>query len=125
MGYYCVIIGSLGVITLGGVTVNGALGSGTMTGIHVGAIVGTSLGNTVVWVLFGFMVLKVCANLLMACNWLSPIVKWVCGTGSFIMCISYLTPLVACYDADNPGMMWRCDKNYTTSTCLSPLVLVV
>ena len=48
MGYSCVIIGSLGVIILGGVTVADTLGGGTVTGTRVGAIVGTSLGNTVV-----------------------------------------------------------------------------
>ena len=68
MGYSCVIIGDLGVITLGGVTVSGTLGGGNVTGTSVGAIFGTYLGNTVVWVFSGCMVLNIFANLLMACN---------------------------------------------------------
>ena len=58
MGYYCVIIGVLGVITLGGVTSADTLGDGTVTGTLVGAMVVHSLGNTVVWVISSFMVLN-------------------------------------------------------------------
>ena len=125
MGSSCVIIGGLGVITLGGVTVNVTLGGVTGIGTRVVAIVGTYLGNTVFWVLSGCMVLKICANLLMACNWLSPIVKGVCGPRFLITCISSLEALVACSAADNPGMMRYCGKNSTTSACISPLELGV
>ena len=41
MGYSCVIIVVLGVITLGGVTVSVTLGGGTITGTLLGTIVGT------------------------------------------------------------------------------------
>ena len=110
MGSSFVIIGSLGIITLGGVTVAGTLGGGTMIGTRVGAIVGNYLGKTVVWVFSVCMVLKIFANLLMDCNWLYLIMKGVCGPGFLITCISYLTALVACSAADNPEMMRCCGK---------------
>ena len=69
------IIGALGVITLGRVTVAGILGGGTVTGTLVGAFFATYLGNTVFCVFSSCMVINICANLLMACNWLSLIVK--------------------------------------------------
>ena len=46
----CYIIGNLGVITLGGVTVTGTLGDGTIFGTLGGPIVGTSIGTTIVGV---------------------------------------------------------------------------
>ena len=49
-------------------------------------------------------------NLLMGCNWLSPIVKVVCGPQCFITCISSLAALVACPVSDNPDMMRCCGK---------------
>ena len=58
MGSSYVIIGALGVTTLGGVTVDGALGGSTVTGTLVGAIVVTYLCNTLFWVLSVFMVLN-------------------------------------------------------------------
>ena len=87
MGYSCDINFSLGVIAFDGVTVAGTLGGGTVTGTLGGTIVGTFLGNTVHWVFYGCMVLNIFSNLLMACNWLSPIVKGVCGPGCFV-CVS-------------------------------------
>ena len=125
MGSSFVIIGSLGIITLGGVTVAGTLGGGTMIGTRVGAIIGNYLGKTVVWVFSVCMVLKIFANLLMDCNWLYLIMKGVCGPGFLITCISYLAYLVACSVADNPGMTRCGGKKSTISTCLSPLVLDV
>ena len=119
------IIGALGVITLGGVTVTGILGGGTVTGTLVGEIVGTYLGNTLVWFFSGCMVLNNVSNLSIACNWLYPIVKGVCGPGVFSKWISYLAVLVACSVADNPGMTRCCGKKSTTSACLFPLVLGV
>ena len=125
IGSSCAIIGDLGVITLGGVTVAGTVVGATVTGTRVGAIVGTSLGNTTVWVFSGCMVLKICDNLSMACNWLSPIVKGVCGQEFFITCNSSLAALMDYSAADNPGMMSCCGKTSTTSACLYPLMLVV
>ena len=58
MRSYYVIIGTLGVITLDGVTVTGTLGGVTVTFTLGGEIVGTSLGNTLVWVLSHCMVLN-------------------------------------------------------------------
>ena len=46
MGSSCVIIGAIFVITLSGLTVDGTLGGGNVTGTLVSEIVGTSLGNT-------------------------------------------------------------------------------
>ena len=46
----CYIIGTLGVINLGGVTVTGTLGGGTVFGTLGGPIVGTSIGTTLVGV---------------------------------------------------------------------------
>ena len=69
------IIGSLSVITLGGVTVAGTLGGVTMTGTLVGSIVGTSLVNTVVYVFSGCIVLNICANFRMQYKWLSDPVR--------------------------------------------------
>ena len=63
MGSYRKIIGTLGVITLGGATVAGTLGGGTVIGTLGGAIVGTSLGKTLVWILYGCMVLNNFSNL--------------------------------------------------------------
>ena len=68
MGSSCVIIVDLVVITLGDVTISVTLGGGTVTITRVGVIIGTLLGNTVVWFLSGCIVLKICASLLMACN---------------------------------------------------------
>ena len=121
----CVIIGAQGVITLGVVTVSGTLCGGTVSSTCVGAIVGTSIGNTVVWFFSGCMVLKFCSNLLMACNWLSLIAKGAYGPGFLITCISYLEALVTYSAADNPGMMRCCGKTSTTSACLYPLMLGV
>ena len=106
----CVIIGSLGVIILGGVTITGTLSGGTVSGNLTDEIVGTSLGNNLVWVFSGCMMLNICANLSMAYNWLSLIVKGVCGPGFLIICSSYLAALVACSAADNSGMMRCCGK---------------
>ena len=105
----CDIIGTLGVITLSGGTVIGILGGG---------IVGTSLGNTLVWVFSGCMVLNLFSNILMACNFLSPIVKGVCGTVFLSTCISSLADLLACSVVDNPGMTRCCGTNSTTYGCL-------
>ena len=110
MGYYYVIIGALGVTTLSGVTVAGTLSGGTVTVTLVDAIVGTYRGNNVVWVLSGCMVLNSCANLSMACNWISLIVKGVCVPGLLITFISCLAALVACSVADNTGMMGVVEK---------------
>ena len=96
-----------------------------MTGTLVGAMVGTLLGTNLVWVVSGCMVLNSCANLSMACNWISLIVKGVCVPGLLIMCNSCLAALVACFVADNTGMMRCCGKDSTTSECIYPLVLVV
>ena len=125
MGYYCDIIGALSVITCGYVTVAGTLGGGTVTGTLVGAIVDTYLGNTLVWVFYGCMVLNSSANISMVYNCLSPILKGVCGTGFLITCISSLSALVACSIADNTGMTRCCVKNSTTSACISLLMLGV
>ena len=104
MGSSYVIIGYLGIIKLGGVTITDTFGGGTVTGTLVGTIFGTFLGNTVVWVFSGCMVLNICANLSMACNWLYPIVKGFYGPVFLITCVSSLADLVACYAADNTGM---------------------
>ena len=64
MGSSCVIIGVLGIISLGG---------GNVTGTLVGAMVGTYLGTTIVWVVSGCILLNSISNLSMTCNWLSPI----------------------------------------------------
>ena len=125
MGSSCVIIEVLGVIALGGVAVTGTLSSGTVTGTLVGKIVGTYLGNNVVWVFSGCMLLNICSKLLMGYNWLSPISKGVCGPEFFITCSSSLASLVACSAAVNPGMMRCCGKSFTRSACHSPLVLGV
>ena len=114
------IIGVLGVIILGGVTSAGTLSGGTVTGTLVGAMIGTILGTTVVCFVSGCMVLNSFSNLLMVCNWLSPIVKWVCGTGFLITWISSLAALVACSVADNPGMTSCYGKKSTTSECIFP-----
>ena len=53
------IIGTLGVINLGGDTVAGTLGGGTVIGTLGSAIVGTYLGNTLVWVLSCCMMLNI------------------------------------------------------------------
>ena len=121
----CVIIGTIDVITIGGVTVAGTLGGGTVTGTLVGSIFVTSLCNIVVYVFSVCMVLNIFANLWMACNWLSLIMKGVCGPEIFIRCISSLAALVACSVVDNPGIMKCCGKNCTTSAWISPLVLGV
>ena len=94
MGSSCVIISVLGITPLIGLTSYVRLGGGTVTGNLVGAMVGTLLRTTVLWVFSGCMVLNSCANLSMACNWISTIVKWICGTGLLIMCISSLAALV-------------------------------
>ena len=112
----CVIIGVLVVIAPGG---------GTMTGTLVGSMVETLLGNTLFWVVSGCMVLNSCANLSIACNWISLIVKGVCVPGLLFTCISCLAALVACSVADNTGMMRCCGKDSTTYECIYPLVLVV
>ena len=96
-----------------------------MIGTLGGTIVGTYLGTTLVWVLSGCMVLNKISNLLMACNWISLIVKGVCGPEYFSACISSLVLLVACSVEDNPDMTRCCRNNYTTSVCLYPLVLGV
>ena len=125
MGSSCEIIGALGVINLGVVTVYGTLRGGTVTGTLVGVIICTYLGNTVVCVFSGCMVLNNFSNMLMMCYWLSQIVKGVCGPGFLITCISSFSALVACSVADNHGMTKCCGKNSTTSACISPLVLGV
>ena len=96
-----------------------------MTDTLIVAIVGNSLGNTLVWVLSSCMVLNSSSNILMACNWISPIVKGVCGPVFLIICITSLADLVSCCVPDNPGMTSYCGKNSTTFACVSPLVLVV
>ena len=111
MGSSCKIIFDLGFVTLSGITANGTLGGGTLTGTLGGAIVGTSLGTTVLWVFSGCVVLNIFADLSMACDCLSPIVKGVCGPVFLITCISSLSDLVACSVADNPGMTRCCEKN--------------
>ena len=73
----------------------------------------------------GCILLNSFSNLSMACNWLSMILKGVCGPGFLIMCVSSLTDLVVCYVADNPGMRRCYGKNSTISTCIPPLVLGV
>ena len=123
IGSSCVVIGDLSVTTLVGLTVSGILGGSTLNVTLVGEIVGTYLGNTLVYVFPGCTVLNIRANLLMACNWHSPIVKGVCGPGFLITCSSSLAALVACCASDNHGMMRCCGKNSTTYACLSPLVL--
>ena len=125
MGSSCVIIVVLGVITLGGVTYDGTLGGGTLTGTLIGAMVGNLLGTTLVCVVSGCMVLNIFANLSMACNCIYPIFKGVCGPGFLITCIHSLEALVACSVDNNPEMMRCCGKNSTTSACLPPLVLSV
>ena len=77
------IIGVPGVITLVDITSTGILGGGTVTDTLISAMVGTSLGTTVVWVIPDCMVLNSFSNLPMACNCLSTIVKVVCGPGFF------------------------------------------
>ena len=121
----CEIIVYLCLITLGGVTVSGTLGGGTVIATLVGAIFGDSLGTT-----FGLSFLRLHGvkyffNLLMTCNWLSPIVKGVCGPVFLIMCISSLEAIVACSVTENPGMKRCRGKNFTTSACIPPLVLGV
>ena len=125
MGSSCVIIGTLGVITLGGVTVSGTLGGGAVNCTLRGAIVCTSIGTTLVSVFSSYMVLNNFANLSRACNWLSPIVKGVCGPVFLSTCISSLAALVAFSVEDNPCMMNCGGENSTTYVCLSPLVFGV
>ena len=69
MGSSYEIIGTLGVITLGGATVTSTPGGDTGIVNLRGAIVGTSLGNTLVWVFSSFMLLNNIAILSMACSW--------------------------------------------------------
>ena len=110
MGSFCVIIVTLGVITLGYFTVVGTPGSGTMNITLGGAIFGTSLGNTLVWVFFGCIILNNFFNLSMACNWLSPIVKLVCGPVFLSTCISSLESVVACSVEDyswHDEVLWQ------------------
>ena len=59
MGYSFVIIGTIGVIIVGGVTVAGTLGGGIVTSTLVGAIIGTPLGNIAVYSFSGCMVLNI------------------------------------------------------------------
>ena len=120
----CDIIGTLGVITLDGVTVTGTLGGVTVTVTLGGEIVGTYLGNTLVWFFSGCMVLNNVSNLSIACNWLYPIVKGVCGPGFLITCISSLAALVACSVSDNPGMK-RCCGKIPSHLHVFPLCLLV
>ena len=87
----CVIIGTIDVITIGGVTVAGTLGGGTVTGTLVGSIFVTSLCNIVVYVFSVCMVLNIFANLWMACYWLSLIMKGFLGPEFFIICNNSLT----------------------------------
>ena len=116
MGSSCEIIGTLGVITIGGVSVAGTLCGGTVIGTLGGAIIGTSLVTTLVWVFFGCMVLKSFSNILIVCIWHSPIVKEVFVPGFFSTCFSSLTDLVSCSVENNTIMMRCCGKNFTTST---------
>ena len=104
MGSSCVIIGALGVINLFSVTVVATPGGGTVIGALRGAIVGTSLGTTLVWVLSVCIVFNNFSYILMTSNWLFQIVKGVCGMGGFSTCISSLAALVACSVEDNHGM---------------------
>ena len=85
---------ALDIITIGGVTVSLTLGGGTVTVTRIGEIVGTSIGNNKVWVFSGCMVLNICANFPMACNWLSSIVKGFFVPGFLITCIGSLAALV-------------------------------
>ena len=123
MGSSYVIIGALGVITLCGVTVVVTPGGDTVIGALGGAIFGTSLGTTLVWVLSVCIVFNNFPYILMTSNWLFPIVKGVCGMGGFSTCISSLAALVACSVEDNHGMTRCYGKNSTTSACLSLLLL--
>ena len=123
MGSSCEIIGTLGIITLGGATVAGTLGVGTVIVTLGGAIVVAYQGNTVVWVFSGCMVLNNFANPSMAFNWLSLILKGVYGPGFLSTFISSLAALMACSVVDNPGMTRCCGNNSTTSACISPLVV--
>ena len=101
----CNIIGDLGVITLGGTTSVGTLGVDTVIGTLRSAIVGTSLGITFVWGLYGCMLLNNVDNLSMACNFLSPIFKGCFGPVLFIIYISFLATLMAFSFVDNHGIV--------------------
>ena len=125
MFYSCESTGSLVPINLGGATVLCTLGDVTIIRNLGGATVGNSLGTNFEFGLFvccGCMVLKSVANLSMACNWLSPIVKGFLDPGFFIICTNSLAALVDCSVTDNPGMMRCCGKNSTTSEYIYPLV---
>ena len=123
--YSSEIIWTLGIITLVSDTVAGTLGGDTALGTLGVAIIGTSLGNNFVWVFPGCMVLNHVANLSMACNWLSPILKGCLGPVFFSTCIRSLAALVACSVVDNPGMTRCCGKNSIISACISLLVVGV
>ena len=77
----CENIGTIGGTTLSGATLSGTLGVDTL----IGTLRGASLGNTSVWVFYGHMFLNNIANLLMACNWLSPIMKGFLGPAFSIL----------------------------------------
>ena len=121
----CVIIGTIDVITIGGVTVAGTLGGGTVTGTLVGSIFVTSLCNIVVYVFSVCMVLNIFANLWMACNWLSLIMKGVCGPEFLIMCISSLEALVACSTTVNTSIMMCFRKFHHICISLPPSIQCV
>ena len=121
----CDITGTLGSISLGGATVIGTLDDGTVIGTLGGVTVVTPLGLTYVLglsVCCVFMLLNIFANLLIACNCLSLIVKGVLGPGLFIICINSLYALVDCSVVENPGMMSRCGNNSSTWACLSTIM---
>ena len=125
VGSFCEIIKSLGFIILGGVTVAGTIGGGTVIDTLISVIVGTSLGTTLVWVFYSSIVLNNFVNILMACNWISMIMKGVYGPGFLRNCNSSLAVLVDCSVENNPCMISYCGNNYNKCSCLSPLVLGV
>ena len=122
------ITGTLGSINLGGATVIGTLGNGTIIGNFGGATVRTSPGLTFLLVLFvycGCMLLNSVINLLMACIWLSPIVKGILGPGILIICINSVADLVDFSVMENLGMMRCCVNNSTTYACIFSFMFCV